>query len=556
VSSSRASSAASTPAASASSSSATGGGRKALIAVLYLGFLAGVQSSDPNINSSALLRAATELKMGNSAALAASIGTLFLAATAITTGMMGDRLGRRRVLIFALAFSAAGDLIVMAAPDTPIFLLGRIIAGIGLGAVYGASFAFLKEFATGKGGLSAAMGTYMASGGAAAVLIVFAGSSLAGIDWRLAYVVIPVLCILSIPAALAITPGGGEEKSKAPWDAPGQVLLALSIIFTLGGLSHASDKITSPLTFGPIIVGVLLFAAFYVWERDKGEAGFFPIGLFKNPVFIAAILCGLVYNLTYGTTLISFTNLFQYANKATGMELSLAQLPFLVAGIAGALIAGKLRGSGKLSRRGAVMLGAIVCSIGFVLFAITAAGRPASVWAFTPAMLLSGAGIIIASVPYGGMILQEAPANRYGPVASSRLTIGQFWFAVGLAGSTVMMDTITRSKVQEKLGASAGSALEKFSVSGTKPSNPEVLRDAAFAYSDAFAEMMIVLTVVPMVAAIATFLILRKAARGEGDDIAPPVSPSFAVAPSHVTAPPAATSTSSPATQSSPAPTQ
>jgi len=543
------------PKAAHPSSPGASSGRKALIAILFLGFLAGVQSSDPNINSSAILRAATDLKMGNSAALAASISTLFLAATAITTGMVCDRLGRRRILVFSLLFSAAGDLMVMAAPDTAIFLLGRVIAGVGLGAVYGASFAFLKDFATGKGGLSAAMGTFMASGGAAAVLIVFAGSSLAGIDWRLAYVVIPVLCIISIPAALAITPGGGEQKSSEPWDALGQLLLALSIILTLVGISHASDKITSPLTFGPIVAGVLLFIAFYARERKKGEAGFFPIGLFKDPVFIAAILCGLVYNLTYGTTLISFTNLFQYANRATGMELSLAQLPFLVAGILGALLAGRLRGSGKLSRRGAVMLGAVVASIGFVLFAITAAGRPSSVWAFTPAMLLSGAGIIIASVPYGGMILQEAPANRYGAVASSRLTIGQFWFALGLAGSTVMVDTITRAKVQEKLGASAGSALQKFSVSGAKPSNPEVLRNAAFAYSDAFAEMMIALTVVTMIAAIATYLILRKASRGEGKDTAPPVPPSFAVTPPHVTPPPASGTTApSPAAPASPAP--
>ena len=554
MSSSLAGTAAPGPDASSASSSASASGRRALIAILFLGFLAGVQSSDPNINSSALLRAATDLKMGNSAALAASISTLFLAATAITTGMVCDRLGRRRVLVFSLLFSAAGDLLVMVAPDTAVFLLGRVIAGIGLGAVYGASFAFLKDFATGKGGLSAAMGTFMASGGAAAVVIVFAGSSLAGIDWRLAYVVIPVLCVLSIPAALALTPGGGAQKSSEPWDALGQALLALSIILTLVGISHASDKITSPLTYGPIIVGVLLFVAFYLRERKKGEAGFFPIGLFKDPVFIAAILCGLVYNLTYGTTLISFTNLFQYANKVTGIQLSLAQLPFLVAAIIGALIAGKLRGSGKLTRRGVVMLGAIVCSIGFVVFAVTAASRPSSVWAFSPAMLLSGAGIIIASVPYGGMILQEAPANRYGTVASSRLTIGQFWFALGLAGSTVMVDTITRSKVQEKLGASAGKALEKFSVSGAKPSNPAVLRDAAFAYSDAFAEMMIVLAVVTMIAAIATFLILRKAAHGEGKDIAPPVPPSFAVTPSHVTAPPTAQSTPPATASASPAP--
>lgn len=74
-------------------------------------------------------------------ALAASISTLALAASVISTGLLADRLGRRKVLMAALIVSAAGDLIVAAAPISGVYLLGRVVAGIGLGAVYGASFA-------------------------------------------------------------------------------------------------------------------------------------------------------------------------------------------------------------------------------------------------------------------------------------------------------------------------------------------------------------------------------------------------------------------------------
>ena len=49
--------------------------------------------------------------------LAASISTLVLAATVMSTGLLADRLGRRRVLVAALLVAIAGDALVALAPD-------------------------------------------------------------------------------------------------------------------------------------------------------------------------------------------------------------------------------------------------------------------------------------------------------------------------------------------------------------------------------------------------------------------------------------------------------
>lgn len=157
-----------------------------MVGLVFIGVLQAIQTSDPNINSTALLRAAKSLDMGSQAALAAAISTLALAATVITTGMMADRLGRRKVLGAALIITIIGDLVVLSAGSTGMFLLGRVLAGIGCGAVFGAAFAYVKHFATGKGGLPAALGVFLAVGGVGAVLLSFVGSVLAGFDWRVA----------------------------------------------------------------------------------------------------------------------------------------------------------------------------------------------------------------------------------------------------------------------------------------------------------------------------------------------------------------------------------
>ena len=120
--------------------------KRPALALAFLGVLGALQGTDPNIASTALVGAARGLDMA-STSLAASISTLALAATAISTGLLADSLGRRKVLQVGLLVAIIGDLIVFLAPDTAFYLLGRAIAGVGLGAVYGAAFAYIRAAA-------------------------------------------------------------------------------------------------------------------------------------------------------------------------------------------------------------------------------------------------------------------------------------------------------------------------------------------------------------------------------------------------------------------------
>ena len=88
--------------------SAQHGVKRRKLALTLVAMLAAVQGSDPNIAATALVGAARGLDMSNTS-LAASISTLALAATAITTGLVADSLGRRKVLQAALGVSVNGD---------------------------------------------------------------------------------------------------------------------------------------------------------------------------------------------------------------------------------------------------------------------------------------------------------------------------------------------------------------------------------------------------------------------------------------------------------------
>ena len=152
-----------TPTATISASGRTREAGASRLLLPLLGVMAGLQTADPMISTVALVPASKALGFpAATEALAASISTLALAASVIPTGLIADRVGRRRVLLAALAVAAIGDLIAAVSPSAPAYLAGRAVAGIGLGAVFGASFALVARAAGQQ--LGSALGVFTAMG--------------------------------------------------------------------------------------------------------------------------------------------------------------------------------------------------------------------------------------------------------------------------------------------------------------------------------------------------------------------------------------------------------
>jgi len=90
-------------------------------AVPLLGVLGAIQGAAPNISSTALVDASRGLDMrGSEVALAASVQTLAIAASVISTGILADKFGRRFVLMVALAVGAAGNVLIALAPSSAV----------------------------------------------------------------------------------------------------------------------------------------------------------------------------------------------------------------------------------------------------------------------------------------------------------------------------------------------------------------------------------------------------------------------------------------------------
>ena len=197
-------------------------------------------------------------------------------------------------------------------------------------------------------------------------------------------------------------------------------------------------------------------------------------------------------------------------------------MPFFASGVVSALVVGRLMTRG-LSNGHALLFSSIVVAAGFILLGLVATQK--SFWAFAPGLILAGVGLVGASIPFGNLIIREAPPAQFGPVTSSRTTVGQFWYSIGLALATVLVDRMTRGGIVDKLEAAgvqpdqvgtAVTAVTTFGSKGTEPTTQlgkQALADGIVSYTAAFTTTMYMTATIAVLGGFVGFMLLRKSER-------------------------------------------
>lgn len=490
-------------------------------AVLLLGVIGAIQVADPILSSLALAKASDALSFDSSTqALAAGISTLALAATVIPGGLLADRVGRRLVVSIVVLVSAAGQLLTAAATNSAMYLGGRVITGIALGMVFGGAYGMLKNVSSQKS-LGPAMALFSITNGIVPVVAMVLGGVLIGIDWRLSYFILPVVSVITFILIPFILP----KVDKVPGgkiDYWGMIFLAIGVAGLLYGISEATKGMATPAFLIPVFVGILGLAAFVVRE-SKSASPVFPIEMLKHPAFVGAVIMGIFWNFGSGAVSQMLPNIWQYVTHVPPALLGLAQLPATATGILGSVIAGWLLGKGKPARF-ISFTGYGFLVVGFLSFVV--AGLNSGYLIFLPGLALAGLGYMMNATTQGNLFLNLAPAKFFGAVSSSKVTVGQFGYALGLTGTTTAISILTVNKVDHiTKGAVSGQSnwddITHFMSTGqtTNADLQTAGRDAIMgAYSSAFAEVAAISAIIIAVAGILMFIALSKKGASEPVD--------------------------------------
>jgi MFS family permease len=417
-----------------------------VLAVPFLGVLASLQLIDPTVANTALVKAGAALHMqGASLALAASISTLAQAATVLLMGFLGDRFGRREVLMGSLLLAIAGDGIALAAPSAALFLLGRALVGMGVGAVLALTFASVR-FVSSPEQLGKALGVWnllIIAGFIGGSLI---GGVLADSSWRLALGLVPLIALLCLPLVPLLLPKmPANAELRADW--PGLISIALAMVLFLSGVSHAVSGFLAPQFLLPTLGGVLVFGV-HVWIERRRQKPIFPVALYGRGCFAAAIVSGIAWNFAQAVVQLQTSNFWQTVQHYSTSQVATAQLPLLLCFAGGGVVAGRLMAPGRRTTQ-LMAGGTIALVLGLVLLAGVRADSPYIT--FVLPLLLVGSGLAFLSVPQSALFVQEAPAPFFGSVTAFRTTTGQLGFALGFAASGAMVNGFGFASLRERL---------------------------------------------------------------------------------------------------------
>jgi EmrB/QacA subfamily drug resistance transporter len=335
-----------------------------------------------------------------------------LSALLLLGGALGDRFGRRRLLVAGTFLFALASAVAALAPSFAWLVVARAAQGLGAALLMPNSLAILGS-AFGGPSKGRAIGAWAAVGSMTAALGPLLGGVLIDFTgWRSIFLINLPLAAGAIGLACRYIDADAPSSGKTPLDLWGAGFATLALGALTWGLTAGSGS--HGWTLGSVIsllAGVGLLAGLLMIEWKVGPDAMMPLAMFGSRAFIGlSALTILLYGALGGLLVILPFVLIQaagYSSTAAGAALLPLPLVLTVASpLAGAL-------AGRIGPRWPLTVGSLLTATGLLLMTrVTAAS---SYWTTTlPAMLVISAGMAGAVAPLTSAVLGAVDAEHTG----------------------------------------------------------------------------------------------------------------------------------------------
>jgi EmrB/QacA subfamily drug resistance transporter len=367
---------------------------------------------------------------------------LALASFLLTSGVLADRYGRRRLFGIGLVVFTAGSLLCGLAQSPLMLILSRAGQGVGGAIMFATSLALLGHSFRGRD-RGIAFGLWGAITGVAVSLgPILGGLITTGISWR-------GIFLVNVPigvAALAVTRWRLEE-SRAPHpgrlDLIGFALLTLGLVGLVYGLIRAGETSWSDtVAIASLTAGIVLLVCFVLVEPRLAEP-MFDLKLFRKPTFVGGLCAAFAMNgslfAMFLYLVLYIQDVLDYSALGTGVRLLVNSVAMLVA----ATIAGRL--SERISARWLIGPGLIAVGIG--LFLMGGLGANSSWTHLIPGFIVAGLGAGFVNPPLASTAIGVVEPARAGMASGINSTFRQ----IGLATSIAALGSIFTSSLTRQL---------------------------------------------------------------------------------------------------------
>jgi len=349
----------------------------------------------------------------------------------LTSGRLGDVLGRRRVFLIGLAGFTVASVACALSQNITALLVARFVQGAFGSVMITVSLALVHSMYQSPAARARAVSVWAGIGG----LALAAGPVLGGIlveqvNWQsIFWLNLPVGVVSVI--ALLLLPTTVENYERRHLDLTGQALLVLAVGALTYGLIEASTEgwTARPIlgTFAGAVVATLLF----LWREARCAEPMLPLGFFRNRVLVFA--CAINFLAFFGLFGALFL-LSLYLQAVNGLSAVATGVRFLALSLAIATASVVAPRLAQRAGRGYALVsaaGALLACLGLAgLLRLHVGSGFGSYWW---ALVLLGVGVSFAVAPATVALLAAVPPERAGVAAGASQTFRQLGGVVGVA---------------------------------------------------------------------------------------------------------------------------
>ncbi len=391
---------------------------------------------------------------------------LTFAALMLACGMIGDELGRKKVMLTGAAVFCAGSVLCALAPNPQTLIAGRAIMGLGAAASEPGTLSVIRQMYADSRERAWAVGIWSAVAGLALALGPVIGGLLVGVwSWRGIFW-FNLFFGLIAAIAVAITVPESSDPTAARVDTIGTILGAgalAALMFAI--IDSETTGFGAPAVIALLCAAVVLAVAFVLWER-RSVHPVLDVRFFRRPHFtVPNIVAFCTYLATFA--IFFFTALYLVeVNVDSGYKVALVFAPMTALMILGSLVAGYW--TGRAGPRWPITIGCATFAAGLLLASPQISQHP-NYLGLSLSLALAGIGIGITVVPVTSAVLDAVPPERSGMAASAANTSREIGAVAGASVLGALVFSRLNSTLSSHIDALHVSAADKAAVSAFKP---------------------------------------------------------------------------------------
>ncbi|WP_344833679.1 MFS transporter [Actinocorallia longicatena] len=439
-----------------------------------------------------------------------------LAALLITMGWLGDRIGRKKLLLTGVGLFAAASAITAYA-HTPELLIGaRVLLGVAGATIMPSCLSLVRNVFTDPKERTMAVGI---SSGVAGLGVglgpVFGGALLDHFWWGSVFLInVPIMAVIFVLGSVALP----ESRDPRPGrlDVPSVLLSGAGIVGFVYTVKELAAEGWAPEYAVTGLAAVALLALF-LRRQTRIASPLIDVRLFRLPAFSGSVGVNMFAMFALVAQSLVFAQYFQMVLGWSPWIAGVAGLPGALGAMAGgAALAPALITA--IGRNRAIGVGMVLSAGSFVSYSFM--GLDAHYWALMfPTMIFGGMGIGVAMTVTSDTILASVPKDRAGAAAAISETATELGGALGMALLGSVLNAAYRGGVEVPAGVTgpARDAVEDslagaFEAAGTLPSQlaGQAIAAARSAYVDGMHVTLYCSAVLALAAGVAAVFALRS----------------------------------------------